>query len=82
MQKVNLTKWENFLTSYLHYNEGIRRLMHDIPRFSIIFLGENITLKTQNVQGLFTILAPQNLNWKNTQFVFLNKPAVEHQGVW
>ena len=42
-QKVNLTKGENSLT-YLHHNVRTRKRLHDIPRFLILFLGQDILI--------------------------------------
>ena len=51
-------------------------MLHDILTFLFLFLGENITLKTQNVQVLFTFLALQIETRRHTQIIFLT-PASE-----
>ena len=43
-KKVNLTKGENSLKSYLHHKVGTRKKLHDIPRFLIFFLGQEILI--------------------------------------
>ena len=70
-QKVNLTKGENSLTSFLHHK---RRDPWEVAWHSLIFDSllrtRNINYNIQNMQHFFTFLAPRNLNRTTLELFF------------
>ena len=59
--KSKSDKGENSLTSYLHHKRRSRKRLHDIPDFYSVPRTRNINYNKQNMQHLFTFLAPRNL---------------------
>ena len=77
-RNVNLTKWENFLTSNLyHKRRNTDCLLHDIPRFFILFLEELFLIFNQMLSiPAFGRRDSCILNWSkpfDTMIVFLKQ---------
>ena len=70
-QKVNLTKEKILRPPIYTINLGTRKRLHDIlPIFDSLPRTRNINYNIQNMQHLFTFLAPRNLNRTTLELFF------------
>ena len=91
-KKLSALKCDYFLIHHFKHvfwvlkrtiNVGTRKRLHGIPRFLILFLGQEILIiiyRTCNI--FFYLFCSSQSQTDDTRIVFLAQPAVEHLTVW